>query len=114
VKGKKGKEGEGSTDWAGEVGSGLSWAVQLSLALLKRGRKNIFNSLDYCHGSSFLRESFPPSFFRASPFDGVDVWVLNAKLRDATGLPLGIYGYGVEAWSYSDFWVCEDTQLFFC
>ena len=86
---EQGGEGEGSTDWAGEVGSGLSWAVQLSLALLKRGRKNIFNSLDYCHGSSFLPESFPPSFFRASPLDGVDVWVLNTKLRDATGLRIG-------------------------
>ena len=63
----------------------------------------------------FSLNHFPPSFFRVpspSPFDGVAVWVLNAKLRDATGLPLGIYGYGVEAWSYSDFWVCEDTQLF--
>ena len=51
--------------------------------------KTFFNSLDYCHGSSFLPESFPPSFFRASPLDGVDVWVLNTKLRDATGLRIG-------------------------
>jgi len=53
----------------------------------------------------FSLNHFPPSFFRVpspSPFDGVAVWVLNAKLRDATGLP-GLGHLWLWGWSYSDF-----------